>query len=92
MEVPLRTAYGQNGHCGMQPKPTQSSRAGASKHSQEWQRNPQCSRRQRIDEVDIIPHVAIDQRYLNCLEEAVRSFIVMPRYRFLRADVTFRRR
>ncbi|GFV16335.1 hypothetical protein TNCV_4856751 [Trichonephila clavipes] len=28
MEIPLRTAYGQNGRCGMQPKP-QSSRAGA---------------------------------------------------------------
>ncbi|GFV10338.1 hypothetical protein TNCV_864861 [Trichonephila clavipes] len=22
MEIPLRTAYGQNGRCGMQPKPT----------------------------------------------------------------------
>ncbi|GFX66698.1 hypothetical protein TNCV_1428641 [Trichonephila clavipes] len=31
MEIPLRTAYGQNGRCGMQPKATQSSRAGASK-------------------------------------------------------------
>ncbi|GFW36179.1 hypothetical protein TNCV_4930411 [Trichonephila clavipes] len=29
MEVPLRTAYGQNGRCGMQPKATQSPRAGA---------------------------------------------------------------
>ncbi|GFV97341.1 hypothetical protein TNCV_2038511 [Trichonephila clavipes] len=31
MEIPLRTAYGQAGRCGMQPKATQSSRAGASK-------------------------------------------------------------
>ncbi|GFY35150.1 phosphatase and actin regulator 2 [Trichonephila clavipes] len=31
MEVPLRTAYGQNGRCGMQPKARQSSRAGAAK-------------------------------------------------------------
>ncbi|GFT14409.1 hypothetical protein TNCV_4003921 [Trichonephila clavipes] len=31
MEVPLRTAYGQNGRYGMQPKATQSSRAGAAK-------------------------------------------------------------
>ncbi|GFT76802.1 hypothetical protein TNCV_1419321 [Trichonephila clavipes] len=22
MEIPLRTAYGQNGRCGMQPKPS----------------------------------------------------------------------
>ncbi|GFW27766.1 retrovirus-related Pol polyprotein from transposon opus [Trichonephila clavipes] len=29
MEIPLRTAYGQNGRCDMQPKATQSSRAGA---------------------------------------------------------------
>ncbi|GFT20985.1 transposon Tf2-6 polyprotein [Trichonephila clavipes] len=29
MEIPLRTAYGQNGRYGMQPKATQSSRAGA---------------------------------------------------------------
>ncbi|GFU58194.1 phosphatase and actin regulator 2 [Trichonephila clavipes] len=31
MEVPLRTAYGQNGRCDMQPKARQSSRAGAAK-------------------------------------------------------------
>ncbi|GFX99250.1 retrovirus-related Pol polyprotein from transposon 412 [Trichonephila clavipes] len=31
MEVPLRTAYGQNGRYGMQPKARQSSRAGAAK-------------------------------------------------------------
>ncbi|GFW47119.1 hypothetical protein TNCV_55721 [Trichonephila clavipes] len=32
MEVPLRTAYGQNGRCGMQPKAKhKSSRAGAAK-------------------------------------------------------------
>ncbi|GFU59278.1 hypothetical protein TNCV_4198021 [Trichonephila clavipes] len=32
MEIPLRTAYGQNGRCGMQPKSkTQVSRAGAAK-------------------------------------------------------------
>ncbi|GFV07690.1 hypothetical protein TNCV_4941921 [Trichonephila clavipes] len=31
MEIPLRTAYGQAGRCGMQPKSRQSSRAGASK-------------------------------------------------------------
>ncbi|GFX66737.1 hypothetical protein TNCV_3048361 [Trichonephila clavipes] len=31
MEVPLRTAYGQNGRCGMQPKAKHSLRAGASK-------------------------------------------------------------
>ncbi|GFV42161.1 hypothetical protein TNCV_3163931 [Trichonephila clavipes] len=31
MEIPLRTAYGQNGRYGMQPKATQSSRAGALK-------------------------------------------------------------
>ncbi|GFV14547.1 phosphatase and actin regulator 2 [Trichonephila clavipes] len=31
MEVPLRTAYGQNGRYGMQPKARQSSRAGATK-------------------------------------------------------------
>ncbi|GFV29994.1 phosphatase and actin regulator 2 [Trichonephila clavipes] len=29
MEIPLRTAYGQAGRCDMQPKATQSSRAGA---------------------------------------------------------------
>ncbi|GFU21513.1 hypothetical protein TNCV_3827221 [Trichonephila clavipes] len=29
MEIPLRTAYGQAGRCGMQPKATQSPRAGA---------------------------------------------------------------
>ncbi|GFU67620.1 hypothetical protein TNCV_1643691 [Trichonephila clavipes] len=32
MEVPLRTAYGQNGRYGMQPKARQSSSAGAAKH------------------------------------------------------------
>ncbi|GFT39924.1 hypothetical protein TNCV_336361 [Trichonephila clavipes] len=31
MEIPLRTAYGQNGRYGMQPKARQSSRAGAAK-------------------------------------------------------------
>ncbi|GFS99115.1 hypothetical protein TNCV_822411 [Trichonephila clavipes] len=31
MEIPLRTAYSQNGRCGMQPKARQSSRAGAAK-------------------------------------------------------------
>ncbi|GFX28865.1 hypothetical protein TNCV_4251041 [Trichonephila clavipes] len=32
MEIPLRTAYGQNGRCGMQPKAKhKSSRAGAAK-------------------------------------------------------------
>ncbi|GFU73683.1 hypothetical protein TNCV_1177241 [Trichonephila clavipes] len=31
MEIPLRTAYGQNGRYGMQPKARQSSRAGATK-------------------------------------------------------------
>ncbi|GFX45812.1 uncharacterized protein TNCV_934511 [Trichonephila clavipes] len=40
-------------------------------------RNPQCSRRQRIDEVDIRTSVAVDQRAANCLEEAVRSFTAM---------------
>ncbi|GFX65527.1 hypothetical protein TNCV_4735721 [Trichonephila clavipes] len=29
MEVPLRTAYGQNGRCGMQPKAKHSLRAQA---------------------------------------------------------------
>ncbi|GFU14052.1 hypothetical protein TNCV_341761 [Trichonephila clavipes] len=29
MEIPLRTAYGQNGRCGMQPKAKHSLRAGA---------------------------------------------------------------
>ncbi|GFX72027.1 hypothetical protein TNCV_1892341, partial [Trichonephila clavipes] len=40
-------------------------------------RNPRCSSRQRIDEVDISTPVAVDQRAANCLEEAVRSFTVM---------------
>ncbi|GFV35729.1 hypothetical protein TNCV_1261791 [Trichonephila clavipes] len=31
MEIPLRTAYSQNGRYGMQPKARQSSRAGAAK-------------------------------------------------------------
>ncbi|GFT47848.1 retrovirus-related Pol polyprotein from transposon 17.6 [Trichonephila clavipes] len=34
MEVPLRTAYGQNGRYGMQPKARQSSRAGAANQNQ----------------------------------------------------------
>ncbi|GFV53816.1 uncharacterized protein TNCV_1592391 [Trichonephila clavipes] len=54
-------------------------------------RNPRCRRRRRIDEVDITAPVAEDQRAANCLEEAVRSFIVMlSGCRSSRADVTFR--
>ncbi|GFT84796.1 hypothetical protein TNCV_2767821 [Trichonephila clavipes] len=34
MEIPLRTAYGQNGRCGMQPKARQFSRAGAANQNQ----------------------------------------------------------
>ncbi|GFX26616.1 uncharacterized protein TNCV_4536271 [Trichonephila clavipes] len=54
--------------------------------------NPRCSRRQRIDEVDIITPVAVDQHAANCLEEAVRSFTTMrSRCRSSCADVIFRR-
>ncbi|GFV06555.1 uncharacterized protein TNCV_2948771 [Trichonephila clavipes] len=54
--------------------------------------NPWCSRRQRIDEIDISTPVAVDQRAANCLEESVRSFTAMrSRCRSLRAYVTFRR-
>ncbi|GFX77759.1 uncharacterized protein TNCV_1106761 [Trichonephila clavipes] len=55
-------------------------------------RNPRCSRRLRIDEADISTPVAVDQRAVNCLEEAVRSFTAMgSRCRLSRADVTFHR-
>ncbi|GFW29740.1 uncharacterized protein TNCV_3936071 [Trichonephila clavipes] len=54
-------------------------------------RNPRCSRRQRNNESDISTPVAVDQRAVNCLEEAVLSFTAMQsRCRSLRADVTFR--
>ncbi|GFY32350.1 uncharacterized protein TNCV_3558581 [Trichonephila clavipes] len=52
--------------------------------------NRRCSRRQRIDEADISTRVAVDQRSVNCLEEAILSFTVMlSRYRSSRADITF---
>ncbi|GFS89315.1 uncharacterized protein TNCV_3399891 [Trichonephila clavipes] len=53
-------------------------------------RSPRCSRRRRIDEVDIKTPVPVDQRSTNCLEEAVRSF-TGSRFRSLRSDVNFRR-
>ncbi|GFV80878.1 uncharacterized protein TNCV_3517451 [Trichonephila clavipes] len=40
-------------------------------------RNRQCSRRRRIDEVEISTPVAVDQWAAGCLEEAVRSFTAM---------------
>ncbi|GFT29962.1 transposon Tf2-6 polyprotein, partial [Trichonephila clavipes] len=36
MEIPLRTAYGQNGRYGMQPKAKQSSRAGAANQNKNF--------------------------------------------------------
>ncbi|GFX68289.1 uncharacterized protein TNCV_2816641 [Trichonephila clavipes] len=55
-------------------------------------RNPWCSRHRRIDEADISTLVAVDQCAANYLEEAVRSFPVIPsRCRSSRADITFRR-
>ncbi|GFY09568.1 uncharacterized protein TNCV_4322461 [Trichonephila clavipes] len=54
-------------------------------------RNSRCSRCRRIDEADISTHVAVDQRAVYCLEEAVRLFTAMrSRRRSSRADVTFR--
>ncbi|GFW88906.1 hypothetical protein TNCV_2683401 [Trichonephila clavipes] len=50
------------------------------------------SRRGRIDEADISTPVSVDRSAVNCLEEAVRSFIVIRSWcRSSRADVTFRR-
>ncbi|GFW84779.1 uncharacterized protein TNCV_680671 [Trichonephila clavipes] len=53
-------------------------------------RNPRCSRRRRIDKTDISTLVAIDQRAVNYLKVAVRSFTAMgSRCRPSCADVTF---
>ncbi|GFW36212.1 uncharacterized protein TNCV_4930741 [Trichonephila clavipes] len=56
------------------------------------ERNPWCSRRQRIDEADISTPVVVNQRAANCLEETVRSFTAMwSRCQSSRVDVPFRR-
>ncbi|PRD31567.1 UNVERIFIED_CONTAM: hypothetical protein NCL1_23179 [Trichonephila clavipes] len=55
-------------------------------------RNPRRIRRRQIDDADISTAAAVDQRAVNCLEEAVRSFIAMQsRCRSSCAEVTFRR-
>ncbi|GFV41059.1 uncharacterized protein TNCV_2666501 [Trichonephila clavipes] len=62
------------------------------RHKGTLARDLQCSRRRRIDKVDISTPVAVHQCAVNCLEEAVQSFIAMRiRCRSSRSDVTFRR-
>ncbi|GFX51831.1 uncharacterized protein TNCV_5015331 [Trichonephila clavipes] len=52
--------------------------------------NPRCSRSRRIDEAHISTPVAVDQRAVNCREEALPSLTAMrSRCRSSRADVTF---
>ncbi|GFX03789.1 uncharacterized protein TNCV_2113611 [Trichonephila clavipes] len=54
--------------------------------------NPRYNRRRRIDEADVSTPVAVDQRAVNCLEEAVRLFTAMRnRCRSSRTDITSRR-
>ncbi|GFU34987.1 hypothetical protein TNCV_2992691 [Trichonephila clavipes] len=74
MEIPLRTAYGQNGRCGMQPKAKHSLRAQA--------------QLMRTETVETFELVKVKQKLLDIRVERKRE-AAKENARGARAGVTF---